>query len=153
MLFSSHLCHPPTSQSPLDVLSCSTTHRSSGGWQAGVLQLPVRKTPGSDWSSCSSSGFQHKISSESSKQSRKILSHEQREECPHHCSFLWDGERKCSVHKRTRRSLSDSVFVQAVLNYLPVCLKDTQGNFDISSCEPALKSFWPTKAWRSFYEV
>lgn len=42
--------------------------------------------------------------------------------------------------------LSDSVFVQAVLNYLPVCLKDAQGNFDISSSEPTLKSFWPTKA-------
>ncbi len=80
----------------------------------------------------------------------KILSHEQREKCLHHCSFLWDGERKCRVHERTRRSLSDSVFVQAVLNYLPVCLKDARGNFDISSLEPALESFWPTIGWRPF---
>lgn len=41
--FISHFCCPLPSTSPSNVLSCSTTHRSSGGWQAGVLQLAVRE--------------------------------------------------------------------------------------------------------------
>ncbi len=63
------------------------------------------------------------------------------------------GTRKESaVHtqERTQHSLSDSVFVHAWLNYLPVCLKAAQGNLDISSSQPALKSLWPIKAWRPF---
>lgn len=39
MVFSSYFCCPASSTPPGDVLSSSTTHRSTGGWHAGVLQL------------------------------------------------------------------------------------------------------------------
>lgn len=50
----------------------------------------------------------------------------------HHCSFLWDRQSTCSVHKSNQQMHSDSLFV---LNYLDLCLKGTPGTFRHRRCQ------------------
>lgn len=123
---------PPPSLPPSDVLSCSTTHRSTGGltgqlWCSLVKALIAARDSLLKCYQPNRSSWVRSVS-----------------------SLLPEGfGQKCRLHLSSRRALPRSGFVRALLNYLGVCLKKAQGSFSIDYVEAALHG----RKTASFHEL